>query len=90
MRKFDFYEFAGIITPGAITLVGVATIFPSLQGILLNKALTVGDLGFVLILAYAAGHMVQAAGNLLEWCWWEVQKGMPTEWIRTGKGNLLV
>ena len=89
MRKFDFYEFAGIITPGTITLVGVVAVFPGLQGLLLNKELTVGDFALVLILAYAAGHMVQAVGNLLEWCWWNVQGGMPSQWVRSDKGNLL-
>lgn len=89
MRKFDFYEFAGIITPGATTLVGVVAVFPGLQGLLLNKELSVGDFALVLILAYTAGHMVQAVGNLLEWCWWKVQGGKPSQWVRSGKGNLL-
>jgi len=70
MRKFDFYEFAGIIAPGALAVYGLARIYPELGILIHNESVSFGELGLLLILAYVAGHLIQSFGNLIEWIWW--------------------
>ncbi len=89
MKSLSFYEFTGIVLPGTIILLGLSLLFPSTKTILLNDSLSVGDFGLVLILAYAAGQIIQAVGNLLENVWWKFQGGMPTDWVRQQKGHIL-
>jgi len=90
MKTFDFYEFAGVLAPGAVTLFGVSLICPNLNVALHSKEFTIGDLGLFVILAYVAGHLTQAIGNIVvEQLWWKVCGGMPTDWVRSGKGKLL-
>lgn len=89
MRDFDFYEFAGIVVPGAIALVGISMLFPSAQRLFGPEAISVAGLGLFLMLAYAAGHLVQAVGNLLESAWWKLCGGMPTDWVTKPDQELL-
>ncbi|MBW2045506.1 MAG: hypothetical protein JRI96_11585 [Deltaproteobacteria bacterium] len=88
MKSFSLYEFSGILIPGAMILFGIALIFPEIERVLL-KDISLGDLGLFVLLAYAAGQIIQAIGNILENLWWKLNKGMPTNWIRIGKGGLL-
>src|SRR5258706_15397682 len=88
MKNFDPYEFTSLILPGAIILYGLSLLFPELKLIVQNKDFTVGDLGLFVILSYAAGHIIQGVGNIIEWVWWKIS-GKPTDWIRIGKGDLL-
>lgn len=83
MREFDFYEFVGVIVPGAVLLTGVALAWPDGSPVEKLGDLSVGGLGLGIILAYAAGHLVQAVGNLVEKAWWRVWGGMPSDWPRT-------
>jgi hypothetical protein len=84
-RDLSFYEFAGIVAPGLVLLLGIAVLTsdaPSFQQI---AKFDLGGLGLLLVLSYVAGHLVQAIGNVLErvyWSWWG---GMPTDWVRNGK-----
>jgi hypothetical protein len=87
-KQFDFYEFAGIVMPGAILLVGLTQVSPKIAAIIPSKDMSLGSLGLFLILAYATGHLLQAAGNLVESVWWFFP-GMPSDWVRTGTGHLL-
>lgn len=87
-KQFDFYEFAGIVMPGAILLVGLTQVSPKIAAVIPSKDMSLGNLGVFLILAYAAGHLLQAAGNLVENLWWYLP-GMPTDWVRTDTGHLL-
>ncbi len=89
MRQFDFYEFTGVIAPGVVTLFGVGILFTELGKRLQGQDLTVGDFGLFLVLAYVAGHLVQALGNALEWAWWKAWGGWPTDWPRMGTRKLL-
>src|SRR6266571_6089003 len=89
MKTFDFYEFTGILVPGAITLVAILLVFPQIRTSLFSSDLTVGDLGLFVVLAYAAGHLTQAVGNGVEWVLWKVMQGMPTDWVRTRAHPLL-
>jgi hypothetical protein len=89
MKTFDFYEFTGILVPGAITIVAILLIFPQVRTSLFSSDLTVGDLGLFVVLAYAAGHLTQAVGNGVEWVLWRVMQGLPTDWVRTRTHPLL-
>lgn len=89
MRNFDFYEFTGILVPGAISVFGFALISPEIDSFVKDRTLSVGDLGVFLILSYAVGHLIQSVGNILEKGWWGLCGGWPYDWARTGKRFLL-
>jgi len=88
MRKFDFYEFAGILSPGAVVLFGLSQIIPGMRESFSGTEYSLGDFGIFIILAYVAGHLTQAIGNILEKIWW-IKRGMPTDWIRTRHKQLI-
>lgn len=88
-RDFDFYEYAGVLVPGMIVVLGVGLMIPEFKILLLSKDFGVGHLGLCIILAYAAGQLIQAFGNLIENIWWRIFGGMPSDWIRTGKRKLI-
>jgi hypothetical protein len=89
MKKFEFYEFAGILAPGALAVYGLARIYPELGILVRNEKVSFGELGLLLILAFVAGHLVQAFGNFVEWVWWKCAGGWPSDWVRSGKHHLL-
>ncbi len=90
LRKgFDLYEYTGILVPGYLLLVGIALLHPEAKSFLLSVNFTVGHFGLSVLLAYSAGHLLQALGNMIEYLWWELYGGMPTDWVRTGKHFLL-
>lgn len=89
MRQLDFYEFTGILLPGATALAGLLFVFPDLLKPESIKDFSVGGLGLFVILAYVIGHLVQAVGNLVEWGWWSLWGGMPTDWVRTKPEQIL-
>ena len=64
MQGFDFYEYAGVIVPGAVFLTGAALVEPAVMEHL-QAGVTFGELGLFLILAYAAGQLIQSVGVLL-------------------------
>lgn len=89
MRQFDFYEFAGVIAPGTVILLAAGLIWPDSLGGVQKLDVTLGGFGLAVLLAYVAGHLLQAVGNLLESVWWKLAGGWPSDWPRTGKGGLL-
>ena len=89
MKQFDFYEFTGILLPGAIVLTGLVLLFPGWGLPTLIKDISMGGLGLFVVLAYAAGHVVQAVGNLIEAVWWKGWGGLPSDWLRTKPSRLL-
>lgn len=89
MKTFDFYEFVGILLPGTVAVVGILLLYPGLQEYLPTRELSIGGFGLLVILAYVAGHLFQAAGNLLERVWWRLWGGMPTDWVWRRKRHLL-
>jgi hypothetical protein len=89
MRNFEFYEFAGVLTPGVITLVGLLWLLPGAAQSFHLFELSAGAFGGVLILAYAAGHLIQVIGNLLEAGYWWFWGGRPTDWVIAGKHRLI-
>jgi hypothetical protein len=89
MKSFDFYEFAGVLTPGAVVLYVVSRISPEVAPFIEGKDFTLGDLGLFVILAYVAGHLVQAFGNLVERALWKPLGGVPTNWLLQKRQELL-
>jgi len=84
-RNFDFYEYAGFIVPGAVIIVATIWLFPESRALLSKEGVTLGEFGLFVIIAYAAGQLVQAVGNGLEWIWWKPQGGMPSIRVLCGK-----
>jgi len=82
MKTFDFYEFTGVLMPGAVTLYGISRLFPEQVQFLSDKDVSVGSLGLFVVLAYAGGHMLQGLGNVVEQAYWRLYGGMPTDWVR--------
>lgn len=80
MRSVDFYEFVGIVIPGAVLLAATGYLIEagSAESFLLPTG--VGNAIAYLVLAYVVGHLLQALGNWFESSYWKVWKGMPTEW----------
>ena len=90
MKKFDFYEFAGVLCPGAVVVFGLAKIYPTLAPLISKQeGASLGDLGVFVILSYVAGHLVQALGNTVENIWWLCCGGIPTDWLRSKRERLL-
>ena len=86
--KFDAYDYIGVIAPGAILVLTLSLLYPTLLPAL-SGTMSVGDLGLMLILAFVAGHLLQAAGNLWESIVWGVGGGMPTSWAAKSETRLL-
>jgi hypothetical protein len=77
-RTFDFYEYAGVIIPGAVLLLGLVWLFPDHRLLFSKEGVTFGELGLFVIVAYAAGQLVQAIGNFIESVWWKLWGGWPS------------
>src|SRR5262245_47565209 len=89
MKRFDFYEFAGVLAPGVVVMYGLARIYPGLGILVHDEKVGFGELGLLLILAYVAGDLLQSLGNLIEWRWWRCAGGWPSDWVRTRKWNII-
>jgi hypothetical protein len=83
MRDFDFYEFVGVLMPGATVVFGSALLeLVDLPFMRTEDSLSFGDLGATVVLSYVAGHLLQAFGNWFETGWWRLWRGRPTDWVR--------
>lgn len=87
-KNFDFYEFAGIVMPGAVLIFGLAQAETLIAQTIPLTDMSLGSLGVFLILAYAAGHLVQTLGGFLEKAWW-YKHGMPSDWILKDEFKLI-
>jgi ABC-type Fe3+ transport system permease subunit len=65
-RTFDFYEYAGVIVPGAVLMLGLCFLFPDARDMLGKDGLTFGEFGVFVIVAYAVGQLVQGIGNFID------------------------
>lgn len=81
-KEFDFYEFVGVILPGTLVVFFGAVFSPTFKTVLLSGKFDLGELGIFVLLAYIAGHLVQAVSNIWEPLFWKVQGGLPTSWVR--------
>lgn len=89
-KEFSYYEFAGLLVPGGIFVAGILALFPGAVGHLAAGGVGFGEFGLLLLVAYGLGHLIQGVGNVLESGWWWVAgRGMPTDWLRSGKRVLL-
>ncbi len=80
MRSIDFYEFVGIIVPGAVLLAGIGLL---LDVGAINRFFSpegIGNAVVYLVLAYVVGHLIAAIGNWFEVLFWKPWGGMPTDW----------
>ena len=91
MKEFDFYGTAGVIAPGMVFIVGLVVLFfpHHSKDLMAISDVSLGSLGVGLILAYVAGQLLQAVGNAIETVWWWFWSGMPTDWVRSGKHELI-
>ena len=81
MKKLSFYEQIGIVTPGAVFLFGMMFYIPELRDVFAKDGVSVGGLGIFVIISYAAGHLLAALGNVIEYLYWQLRGGMPSNWI---------
>jgi hypothetical protein len=85
-RNFDFYEYAAVIIPGAVLILGLIYFFPEGRDLWGKDGLSFGEFGIFVILAYAVGHLVQGIGNYIERAFWPVFGDLPTtQIIKKGK-----
>lgn len=89
MRQFDLHEFLGYIAPGMLLLFGAWFIWPEAQQKFTADSLSFGEFGLGIVVAYAIGHLIQGLGNLVEKAWWYFWCGMPTDWLRSKKHELI-
>ena len=83
-RTFDFYEYAGVIVPGAVFTLGMLWLFPDSRALFSKEGVTFGELGLFIIIAYAAGQLIQGVGNWIEWLWWKAWGGYPSKRVLAG------
>jgi hypothetical protein len=89
LDKTQIYDFAGIITPGAVSLYALSRIYPQLGLLTGDEKISFGEFGLLLILAYVAGHLVQAIGNAIESVYWRCLGGVPSDWVQNGAHYLI-
>jgi hypothetical protein len=85
VREFSFYDFAGVIAPGALLLFGTTYLLPGVGDLCALMQMELGGLGVFALLAYVAGHLAQAVGNLFESAYWKAWGGMPSVWVLRGE-----
>lgn len=88
MLKLDSYEFVGVIVPGVIVAYGFGLMFPELGLFVAAQKISFGELGLLLVLAFVAGQLTQAFGNIIEAIWW-VGRGWPRDWVLRRHGHVL-
>lgn len=84
-KEFSFYEFAGVLAPGAVVLFGLGLVLQPFASFRSPAEFQLGGLGIFVVLAYVAGHLTQAIGNFVEWLYWKPWGGMPSEWVLHGR-----
>lgn len=85
VREFSFYDFAGVVAPGALLLFGSAYLLPNVGDLGALFQMQLGGLGVFALLAYVAGHLAQAIGNVIESAYWNAWGGMPSAWVLRGE-----
>lgn len=87
-KAFDAYEVIGVITPGTVVTLLLALQWPEFRALLGPEGLSIGGLGFFVIVAFVLGHLTQALGNVVDGIVWLIP-GMPTTWVRSPKQTLI-
>src|SRR6202043_1938049 len=52
--------------------------FPDGRAYFAKDGVTFGEFGVFVIVAYAAGQLVQGVGNAVEWIYWKIRGGLPS------------
>jgi len=81
VKDFSFYDFVGVIAPGALVVFGLAFFVPVLADFRSLTTVQLGGFGIFVAIAYVAGHLTQAVGNVVEAAYWMPFGGMPTVWV---------
>src|SRR5207302_129237 len=81
----DFYEYAGFVVPGTALTLGLLLFFPEGRALFTKDGITFGEFGLFVVVAYAAGQLVQGMGNLVELLWWRLWGGMPSKRVLSGR-----
>jgi hypothetical protein len=68
-------------------LFGLTMTYARLKFLVTDVSL--GGLGLFIVFAYAAGHLTQAFGNVVEDIWWKAWGGKPSDWVRNEDQTLL-
>lgn len=91
MKDLDYYEVFAVIAPGMVLIIGAVFLFFPEKYDTLNSLsnVSLGSLGVGMLLAYVAGQLLQAVGNIIEQLWWWSWQGKPLDWIRSGKHELV-
>ncbi len=88
-ERFDPYELLALAAPGAVLAILGATASPAFQAYLKGgEGMSLGGLGFFLLVSIVAGHLVQALANLAEAVYWGAWGGMPTVRLLSENGLL--
>jgi len=80
VKQFDLYEFTGVLIPGVILISGSLPALPENYTEFFKNGFAAAV--YLIAVGYAAGHLVQAIGNILEWLFWKLFRGRPTDWLR--------
>lgn len=80
MRELNFYEFVGILVPGALLLVCIGLVFEIDKGANIFLPSSLGSAVISLVVSYAVGHLIQGFGNIVESAYWKCWSGMPSDW----------
>ena len=64
MKQFSLYDIVGVLTPGAVVVVGALALHPSLSGLLTAKGLSTGEFGLVVLLSYVIGNIIAGLSNM--------------------------
>ena len=59
-------------------------LFPDSRALFSKEGVTFGELGLFIIIAYAAGQLIQGIGNWIEWLWWKTWGGYPSKRVLGG------
>lgn len=81
VRSFDAYEVIGVVTPGVVVALMLAIEWPPFKSLMGPQGLSIGDFGLFILVAFVLGHLIQAAGNIVELFVW-LPFGLPTNWVR--------
>jgi hypothetical protein len=87
-KPFDTYEVVGIIVPGVIGTLVIASEVPQFAILLSGQSISVGDLGLFLVISFVVGHLTQSLGNVVEFGVW-LTGGLPTNHVLSPDQRLI-
>jgi hypothetical protein len=82
------YECLEVLVPGAFFTGCLMAIYQHPAVASVNEW-TIGAVVIFALISYAVGHLVQTLSNTIEKYWWRAVGGMPLDWVRSGKKQLL-